>query len=270
MNAENRQLADLPGLSRSAPADGQSAAGSHQTINRVTRILEEVVYRPGSTYAELTRALGAPKSSVYGFIRGLLAADWLFEQGHRLYLGPAFYGLAIASGHIRAGLVTQAHLETLYREAGLAAFVGVRAGDHLIYIAEAGSDLMASFDARSDIRRGLLTTAGGKVLLAELPEVELEAYLRRRAPQERADVEAFLDACPAIRESRVAVNVRQTPSRTGVATVIRDPSGQVVASVTLVGSTSQVLSRLDTLSELLRQRTDEWREWSTATPREPI
>ena len=100
---------------------------------------------------------------------------------------------------------------------------------------------MASFDARSDIRRGLLTTAGGKVLLAELPEVELEAYLRRRAPQERADVEAFLDACPAIRESRVAVNVRQTPSRTGVATVIRDPSGQVVASVTLVGSTPQVL-----------------------------
>ena len=269
MNAENRRLADLPGLSRSAPADGQSAAGSHQTINRVTRILEEVVYRPGSTYAELTRALGAPKSSVYGFIRGLLAADWLFEQDHRLYIGPAFYGLAIASGHIRAGLVTQAHLETLYREAGLAAFVGVRAGDHLIYIAEAGSNLTTGYGFRSDIRRDLLTTAGGQALLAELPEVELEAYLRRRAPEERADVEAFLDACPAIRESRVAVNVRQT-SRTGVATVIRDPSGQAVASVTLVGLTPQVLPRLDTLSELLRQRTDEWREWSTAAPREPI
>jgi len=269
MNAENRRLADPPGLTRSAPADGQSAAGSHQTINRVTRILEEVVYRPGSTYAELTRALGAPKSSVYGFIRGLLAADWLFEQDHRLYVGPAFYGLAIASGHIRAGLVTQAHLETLYREAGMAAFVGVRAGDHLIFIAEAGSDLTTGYGYRSDIRRGLLTTAGGQALLAELPEVELQAYLRRRAPEERADVDAFLDARPAIRESRIAVNVRQT-SRTAVATVIRDPSGQVVASVQLVGPTSQVLPRLDTLSALLRQRTDEWREWSTATPREPI
>src|SRR5271166_253085 len=175
MNAENRQLADLPGLSRSAPADGQGAAGGHQTINRVTRILEEVVYRPGSTYAELTRVVGAPKSSVYGFIRGLLAADWLFEQDHRLYVGPAFYGLAIASGHIRAGLVTQAHLETLYREAGMAAFVGVRAGDHLIYIAEAGNDLTTGYGFRSDIRRGLLTTAGGKALLGELPETELEA-----------------------------------------------------------------------------------------------
>jgi DNA-binding IclR family transcriptional regulator len=270
MNAENRRLADPPGVTRSALADGQSGAGGHQTINRVTRILEEVVYRPGSTYAELTRALGAPKSSVYGFIRGLIAADWLFEQDHRLYVGPAFYGLAIASGHIRAGLVTQAHLETLYREAGMAAFVGVRAGDHLIYIAEAGSNLTTGYGFRSDIRRDLLTTAGGQVLLAELPEVELEAYLRRRAPEERADVDGFLDARPAIRESRIAVNVRQTPSRTGVATVIRDPSGQGVASVTLVGPTSQVLPRLDTLSALLRQRTDEWREWSTATPREPI
>ena len=74
---------------------------------------------------------------------------------------------------------------------------------------------MASFDARSDILRWSAHHRGRQVLLAELPEVELEAYLRRRAPEERADVEAFLDACPAIRgESRVAVNVRQTPSRT--------------------------------------------------------
>jgi CRP-like cAMP-binding protein len=36
------------------------------------RILEEVVYKPGLTFAELARALNAPKSSVHGFIRGLL------------------------------------------------------------------------------------------------------------------------------------------------------------------------------------------------------
>ncbi len=41
---------------------------NHRTVDRVTRILEEVVYNPGMTFAELARALGAPKSSVYGFI----------------------------------------------------------------------------------------------------------------------------------------------------------------------------------------------------------
>ena len=55
-------------------------------VDRITRILEEVVYQPGMTFAELARALNAPRSSVYGFIRGLLAKGWLYETSHRFYL----------------------------------------------------------------------------------------------------------------------------------------------------------------------------------------
>jgi DNA-binding IclR family transcriptional regulator len=212
--------------------------------------------------------VGAPKSSVYGFVRGLLAVNWLFEQDHRLYLGPACYSLAIASGHIRAGTVSAADLDALYRETGLATFVGVRAADQLICIAEAGSDVTARPGARLSARRDLLTTAGGKALLAALPETELRAYLQRRSPEEQPDVEAFLDARPSIRESGIALNVNQRQSRTGVATVIRGPAGQAVAPITLAGPTSEVLPRLEKLSVLLRQRVQEWRERSTAMPRE--
>jgi IclR helix-turn-helix domain len=66
----------------------------HRTINRVTQILEEVVYHPGMTFSDLVRALNAAKSSVHGFIRGLLAAGWLHEENGRFYLGPAVYRLA--------------------------------------------------------------------------------------------------------------------------------------------------------------------------------
>ena len=79
---------------------------NHRTIDRVTRLLEEVVYNPGMTFAQFVRALNAPKSSVHGFISGLLANGWLYQEQHRFYLGPAVYGLTLASGHIRAGLVT--------------------------------------------------------------------------------------------------------------------------------------------------------------------
>ena len=157
---------------------------NHRTIDRVTRILEEVVYNPGMTFAELVRALDAPKSSVHGFIRGLLASGWLYQDQHRFYLGPAVYGLTLASGHIRAGLVTHEDLVALHEQTGLAAFLGVQAGDHLIYIAEAGSDHVAGFDARSSIRRTLLITAGGKALLAERSEAERDSYLRRRSEEE--------------------------------------------------------------------------------------
>src|SRR4030081_2373504 len=89
----------------------------HRTVDRITRILETVVYRPGITFSELARALDAPKGSVHGFISGLLAAGWLYEQNHHFYLGPAVYALTLASGHIRAGLVTHDDLASLHREA---------------------------------------------------------------------------------------------------------------------------------------------------------
>ena len=80
------------------------------------------------TFAELVRALDEPKSSVHGFIRGLLASGLLYQDQNRFYLGPAVYGLTLASGHLRAGLVTRDDLATLHEETGLAAFLGVQAG----------------------------------------------------------------------------------------------------------------------------------------------
>ncbi len=177
-----------------APAErAKRAPQNHRTIDRVTRILEEVVYNPGMTFAELVRALDAAKSSVHGFISGLLAKGWLYQEQHRFYLGPAVYGLTLASGHIRAGLVTHEDLVALEKETGVAAFLGVQAGDHLIYIAEAGSDHVTGFEARSNIRRTLLITAGGKALLAERPEAERESYLRRRSAEDRDLVDRFLE-----------------------------------------------------------------------------
>jgi DNA-binding IclR family transcriptional regulator len=243
------------------PSGGEHLpAGGHQTINRVTHILEEVVYRPGSTLAEITRAVGVPKNTVYGFIRGLLVANWLIEQDHKLYLGPAFYSLAIGGGHIRAGSVTAADLDGLHQDTGLTAFVGVRSGDHLIYIAEADSDRTSTFAARSDIRRQMLTTAGGKALLSMLPESELESYLRDRPHDEQADIPQFLQACPSIRANAIAVNHSKTRARSGIATVVRGPSGTPVASVTLVGPTPDVAPRLDELAELLKDRVAFWHD----------
>jgi IclR helix-turn-helix domain len=181
--SSTKKPSSAPSKQSQAPAErGKRVPQNHRTIDRVTRILEEVVYNPGMTFAELVRALDAAKSSVHGFISGLLASGWLYQDKHRFYLGPAVYGLTMASGHIRAGLVTHEDLVALEKETGVAAFLGVQAGEHLIYIAEAGSDHVTGFEARSNIRRTLLITAGGKALLAERPEAERDSYLRRRGP----------------------------------------------------------------------------------------
>lgn len=240
---------------------------NHRTIDRVTRILEEVVYNPGMTFAELVRALDAAKSSVHGFISGLLAKGWLYQEQHRFYLGPAVYGLTLASGHIRAGLVTHEDLVALEQETGVAAFLGVQAGDHLIYIAEAGSDHVAGFEARSNIRRTLLVTAGGKALLAERSEVERESYLRRRGADERDLIDRFLEEYDAIKRTRIATNAHR--GRFAIATTVRNQSGDAVASITLVGPAPEVQPRVKKLSQILLRHVDSWSR-RTITPREAI
>ena len=132
----------------------------------------------------------------------------------------------------------------------------MQAGDHLIYIAEAGSDHVAGFEARSNIRRTLLITAGGKALLAARSEAERESYLRRRSEDEAELVDRFLEEYDAIKRTRIATNVRRNGSRFAIATTVHNPSGDAVASITLVGPTPAVKPRVKQLGELLIRHVD--------------
>jgi DNA-binding IclR family transcriptional regulator len=252
----------------SSPTE-DSGPKAHRTVDRVTQILEEVVYQPGIGFVELARALDAPKSSVHGFVQGLLAKGWLYEDNRRFYLGPAVYGLTLASGHIRAGQVTHADLEALHQDTGLTVFLGVEAGDHLIYIGESGTDSLTGFAARSNIRRTLISTAGGKALLTARPAVERDAYLRRQQ-QENADlVSDYLAEIAEIEKSRIARNFRHHGAQLALATVVRNPAGGSVATAILVGQTALMEPREAKLRRTLLKHVDAWSQ-RTVSPREPI
>ncbi|MFP3606446.1 IclR family transcriptional regulator [Paraburkholderia sp. SIMBA_053] len=268
-SSEQRPMIEESKLQSDENAKAKREPQPHRTVDRVTSILEEVVYNPGMTFAELVRALGAAKSSVYGFIQGLLAKGWLYEDHNRFYLGPAVYGLTLASGHIRAGLVTHADLVALHEATGLAVFLGVQAGDHLIYISEAGADSVEGFEARSNIRRKLLETAGGKILLAAKTDPERNAFLRRHDSAGRELVDEFLADIDTIRKTRIATNLRRGGARFAIATLVHDLSGEPVASVTLVGPTAKLQPRVDKLGNLLIKNVDAWAK-RAVSPREAI
>lgn len=233
------------------------APQNHRTIDRVTRIVEEVVYTPGMTFAELSRALDAPKSSVHGFIRGLIAAGWLHQDDNRFYLGPALQALTLVSGQMRPGSVTEQDLRALHADVDAPVFLGVRAGDDLLYIAEAGAERLPTFGASSNIRRDLLGSAGGKALLAATPLRERDAYLRRR--RDRPDlIDAFQAEFDDIVKTRIARNYLQGGSRFALATVVRDRNGRGVAEVTIVGPTALLESRAEELEKALLHHADLW------------
>jgi DNA-binding IclR family transcriptional regulator len=224
---------------------------NHRTVDRVTHIVEEVTYNPGLTFAELARAVGAPKSSVHGFVRGLLANGWLYEVDRRSYLGPALRGLSLANGQLRAGAVSQSDLDALHKAANATVFLGMQAGDHLIYVGVSGTDELTGFAARSNIRRDLLTTAGGRALLAQAPDRERDAYLRRRNADSPELVSQFLSDLREIRETGVAENVRHDGAQFAMAAVVRNQFGELAGEITLVGRSDDLVPRKAKLRKVL-------------------
>lgn len=268
MNSWSRSTT-LGRVTDTSTASDDQGPKNHRTVDRVTQILEEVVYHPGIGFAEIARALGAPKSSVHGFIRGLQAKGWLYEDDRRFYLGPAVYGLTLASGHIRAGQVTQADLDSLHKATGLTVFLGVEAGDHLIYIGESGTDALTGFAARSNIRRTLLNTAGGKALLVARPDADREAYLRRQQAQNPELVSDFLAEFADISKSRVATNLRHHGAQLALAAVVRNQAGDSVGAAILIGQTAEMRPREAKLRRALLKHVDTWSRQSISA-REPI
>jgi DNA-binding IclR family transcriptional regulator len=254
---------------RTTPSRSRRVPQHHRTVDRITRILETVVYRPGITFSELARALDAPKGSVHGFISGLLAAGWLYEQGHGFYLGPAVYGLTLVGGHIRAGLVTHTDLAALHEASGAAVFLGVQAGDHLINVAEVGSETLAGFLAQANIRRPLLRTAGGKALLAAQLSSERDSYLRRHVEDDPEGVDEFLAEYEEIRRTGIATHTRLAGTRLAIGTTVRNRVGEAMASVTLVGSTADLKPRMRQVGDLLISHVDSWSQ-RLLQPREAI
>lgn len=237
---------------------GDRQPRNHRTVDRVTQILEEVVYHPGMTFAELSRVMGAPKSSIYGFAQGLLAAGWLYEQDRKFYLGPAVHALTLASGQVRAGVVTHERLEALHEATGFAVFVGIEAGDHLIYIAEAGGDSIADIEARRNIRRTLLGTATGKALLAAKSNDELQAFLRRHVRTEKEQVEDFLAEYDEIKQTGVAINFRLSGTRMAIATLVPGNNSKTPAAVAIVGQAAKMKPQTKKLVETLVGHAAAW------------
>ncbi len=229
------------------------APQNHRTVDRVTQILEEVTYRPGITFAEVARALDAPKSSVHGFVRGLLAKGWLYESDKCFYLGPAIYGLTLASGQMQAGSVTQDDLDKLHELTGLSVFLGVQAGDHLIYVGVGGADEQSRYTARTRLRRDLLDAAGGKALLAERSDAVRDGYLRRRGPEKAEKVSQFLAEFRDIKQTGVATNYAYSGIQLALATVVRNQFGEAVSAITLVGPAADAKPREAELRKTLLQ-----------------
>ncbi|WP_428310557.1 IclR family transcriptional regulator [Hydrocarboniphaga sp.] len=246
------------------PTDDRPS-NSPQSVTRVIQILEALCASPAPlSLAQISRTLDAPKSSLAALLRGLAEADFVVSSDSVFRLGPAAYGLGSALLEARRNLqssdLLREGMRRLAERSKETVLFGVRDADgsSLTYVDVIESRNAVRFAIALGDRRPLYCTAGGRVLLAALPESELRAYWRALKPQPRTpdtetDKRRLADAVAQARSSGVAQTVDQAADgAAGTASLIFDAAGQVLGALIVAAPSSRVIKgRSEELSKLV-------------------
>ena len=239
-------------------AEGTPLAAEHRTASRVMAILEAAVASEpkGLGLGDLAVALDAPKSSVHGLVKGLVALGYLRMQEGRYFTGPALHSLL---GGSQPGLPAAFRhaLENLNAQWGETCFIATLVGDSMVYLDEVESSRSIRAAVVLNSRMPLWPRSSGKCFLAFMEPRRRDAVLRRLGTSERAAgrIRKELDDIVA---NSVALNLGETePDQTGVAAPIRLAPGSVTYAIALAGPSERLRPHLDGIVESVRAAADQ-------------
>jgi len=129
--------------------------------------------------SELSNALGYHKSTVFNMVHTLVDLGVL-ENGaeSRFRLGPRLYVLGKAAGG-GSELVSTVHpyLEEIGKKTRLSVFLGVRSGSRAVILDKVDSPTDIRISSEVGMAIPIFAGAGGRVLLSQLSDAELDSML---------------------------------------------------------------------------------------------
>ena len=218
----------------------------------------------GVTLAQLSAEIGAPKSSVLGILRSMVALGYM-EHGHDLYrLGPKSFRLASDILAVRRfpNLVRPIMQELAAKTSELVClFVLDRQAQRMTYADIIDSPNPVRYTVPTGTTRPLYVSAGGQLLLAHQEPAWIDAYVaatRLDALTARTitDPQELRERLAAIRRDGFAISLGETvPGAAGVAAPIFNADGSVTAGLLIGAPLDRFEQQLPELKRLLREAT---------------
>jgi DNA-binding IclR family transcriptional regulator len=226
---------------------------THQSLERGLHILEAIAAIGGSApLSEIARKTALPRSTAHHLLRALVSFGYLVQDdGARTYtLAPRLFQLT------RRSLTKEQLAEIATPFLGkLSRLTGE--GTSLAMMRDGVVTVVAKCDAEGPVRvvqeigagRPVYCTAVGKALAAWLPEGELEGIIRRTAFEKKtartlSTAAALRAELGRIRAAGFAVdNEEHIEGIRCIATPVRDHSGEVCASLCIVGPKGRLPQR---------------------------
>jgi DNA-binding IclR family transcriptional regulator len=129
--------------------------------------------------SELSNALGYHKSTIFNMVHTLVNLGVL-ENGPdgKFRFGPRLYSLGKAAGRGSELVSTiRPYLEEIGRKTKLSVFLGIRSGNRAVIVDKFDSPMDIRVSSEAGMAIPLLAGAGGKVLLSQLSDTELDSLL---------------------------------------------------------------------------------------------
>lgn len=144
------------------------------------RIIRELKNREGAGVTELARELNLPKSTVHKHLATLQSINYVVKVDSTYRLSLGFLGLGLAArSHFRLVNVAQDPLEKLADAAGRTASLVLLEQEYCFHVIRASPPSTDSLPFHEGERLPVYATAGGKAILAYLPDDKREQILDR-------------------------------------------------------------------------------------------
>jgi DNA-binding IclR family transcriptional regulator len=246
-----------PAASAPTPAENKS---SIQVIDRLVILLDVLAQHPDSLPLKvLASQAGLHPSTAHRILSAMTAAGFVERvEGGTYRLGIRLLELgALVKERLSLREVAHPWLQQLHRTTGESVNLGIRDGDHIVYIERTSGGRSAVRVVHIvGSRAPLHTTATGKLFLAEEPRAEVERYVARTGlapmtPRSITDPMRLYEELERVRREALAYDLdEQEVGVRCIAAGIRDEDGTLVAGLSL----STPTERYDpTLAEPIRR-----------------
>ena len=206
--------------------------------------------RPSLTLSEVAERTGLTRAAARRFLLTLQELGYVGSTGRQFSLRPRVLALGYAYlSSFSVAQIAQPHLEDLAEELHESCSVSVLDGDDIVYVARASANRIMTIALTVGTRLPPYPTSMGRVLLASLPEEELDAHLRRtelrklteRTVVDETELRQILAKVAA--QGWAAVDQELEAGVRSIAVPIRDSSGRVVAAINASAHAARVQMR---------------------------
>jgi IclR family pca regulon transcriptional regulator len=212
--------------------------------------------RPELTLSEVAAATGVTRAAARRFLITLMSLGYVRSDGRQFSLSPRVLDLGYAYlSSISLPDVAEPHLEALVAEVNESSSVSVLDGDDVVYVARVPTSRIMTVAISVGTRFPAYATSMGRVLLAGLPDDELDSYLAKvriepLTPRTVSSAAALRTELTRVRAQGWAlVDQELEEGLRSVAAPIRDRSGRTIAAINV--SVAAARAALDSIRRTL-------------------